>query len=194
VDEFGDMTGRVLVADEQRGERLHQLDTPPDPDQTSPERTELHEERLAKVQALELELERYRAHAERTSKLFHAATKYAEWVRENARRDAELALRKASARVAKLEAAAGRLEWTEAELVRRQDELARLNALSQATRARLSAFLTAGLQTLNTTVELGNEDGSTRPLGDLQDTLHSALDSNSAPTPGLVGEHEVRDD
>ena len=89
---------------------------------------------------------------------------------------------------------AGQLEWTEAELVRKQDELARLNALSEATRARLSAFLTAGLQTLNTTVELGNEDGSTRPLGDLQDTLHSALDSNSAPTPGLVGEHEVRDD
>lgn len=197
VQEFGVETGRGSVVDEQRGERYRQLDAPTDPDQPSSERMELsrkHEELLAKVQALELELERYRAHAERTSKLFLAATKYAEWVRENARRDAELALRKASARVEKLELTKDRLEWTEAELARRQDELARLNALTEETRTRLTAFLTAGLQTLNTTVELRKEDGSTRPLGDLQDTLHSQLASTSASTPGLVGEHEVPDD
>ena len=193
MHEFGVETGRVSVMDEQRGQR----ERPTAPDRSVAERAEQSSERdelLAKVQRLELELERYREHAERTSKLFLAATKYAEWVRENARRDAELALRKASARVEKLELNADRLEWTEAELARRQDELARLNALTEETRARLSAFLTAGLQTLNTTVEPGDEDGSTRPVGDLHDTLHSQLASTSAPTPGLVREHEVRDD
>ena len=58
-----------------------------------------HAKLLAQVRRLEVELARYREHAQRTSKLFLSATKYAEWVRENARRDAELALRKARARV-----------------------------------------------------------------------------------------------
>ena len=197
MQEFGVETSRVSVVHEQRDERYRQLDAPPDPDQTSPEGGDLsrkHEELLAKVHDLELELARYRAHAERTSKLFLAATKYAEWVRENARRDAELALRKASARVEKLELTTDRLEWTEAELARRQGELARLDALTEETRTRLSAFLTAGLETLNKTVELQDEDGSRRPLGDLQDTLHNQLASTSASTPELVREHEVRDD
>lgn len=197
MQEFGVEAGRVSVVDEQSSGRDRPTGAPPGPDRPVPDHADLSSERdelLARVHKLERELERYRTHAERTSKLFLAATKYAEWVRENARRDAELALRKARERVEKLELNADRLEWTEAELVRRQDELARLDALTEETRARLSAFLTAGLQTLNTTVELGREDGSTRPVGDLQDTLHSQLAPTSAPTPGLAGEHEVRDD
>jgi cell division septum initiation protein DivIVA len=197
VHEFGVETGRVSVVDEQRRIRDRLAGAPPGPDRPVSDDAEPPNERdklLAKVQQLELELERYRAHAERTSKLFLAATKYAEWVRENARRDAELALRKAGSRVKKLEVAAGQLEWIETELARRQDELARLNALTEETRVRLSAFLKAGLQTLDTTVELGTEDGSARQLGDLQDTLHGQLASTSAPAPGQVGENEVRDD
>jgi hypothetical protein len=81
-----------------------------------PERGSEREELLAEMQRLELELERYRAHAERTSKLFLSAANYAQWVRESARRDAELALRKARAKVQQLEATADALELTEREL------------------------------------------------------------------------------
>lgn len=196
MQEFGVETGRLSVVDEQRGERYRQREATPDPDRTSREGMELsreHEELRAKVQQLELELERYRAHAERTSKLFLAATKYAEWVRENARRDAELALRKASARVERLELTAERLAWTEAELVRKQEELERLDRLTEETRARLSAFLTAGLQALSTTVELGEENGPPRQLSDLQDTLHRQLASTSPPTSGSIVEPEAHD-
>ena len=146
---------------------------------------------LGKVQALELDLERYRMHAERTSKLFLAATKYAEWVRENARQDAQLALRKANARVERLELTAERLASTEAELVRKQEELERLEALTEETRARLSAYLTAGLEALSASVESGPGAGERPALGDLQDTLHRQLTSTSSP----IGEreHEGRD-
>ena len=102
-----------------------------DPAQDEVERSSEHDELLAEVRRLEVELERYRTHAERTSKLFLSATKYAEWVRENARSDAELALRKARVKVEQLESTAGELEWTERELVQRQDELASLQALTE---------------------------------------------------------------
>ena len=105
---------------------------------------------VAEVRRLELELERYRSHAERTSKLFQSVTGYAEWVRERAREDAELALRKARARVEKLDAVARDLEHTERELVAARDELARLQRLTAETRARLAAFLTSGLDALST--------------------------------------------
>ena len=87
-----------------------------------------HEEILASVHRLEVELERYRADAERTSKLFLSATHYAEWVRESARRDSELALRKARVRVEKLNRTTSELEQTESELARVQDELSRLQS------------------------------------------------------------------
>ena len=157
------------------------------------ERAELPSEReelLAEVGRLEAELERYRAHAERTSKLFLSATNYAEWVREHARRDAELALRKARARVEKLGVMARELEWTERELVRRQDELARLQALTDETRARLSAFLTAGLQALNTEVEAGQDDSPNPALDDLQDTLQGRLAPTSVSEPERLVEVE----
>ena len=192
MQEFGVETGRVSVVDERRSER----ERPSAPDESVVDRAEQSGERnelLAKVQQLEQELERYRAHAERTSKLFLAATKYAEWVRENARHDAELALRKANARVEKLELSADRLAWIEAELVRKQEELERLDTLTEETRARLSAFLTAGLDALSTTVENRHEDGPTPSLTDLHDTLHSQLASTSAPTYRSGAEHEEQD-
>lgn len=150
------------------------------------ERVEPSSEReglLAQVRRLEVELERYRAHAERTSKLFLSATNYAEWVRRNARREAELALRKARAKVEKLNMMARKLARTERELVRLQDELARLEALTDETRARLSAFLTAGLQALNTEVEPGQNDGPKPALDDLQDTLQRRLALTSVAAP-----------
>jgi len=149
-----------------------------------PERESEHEELLAEMQQLELELERYRAHAERTSKLFLSAANYAQWVRENARRDAELALRKARAKVQQLEATADALELTERELAQRQEELARLEVLTDETRTQLSAFLAAGLEALS--IEgVPEQAGAAQPaLGELQETLHGRLPSTSGPQLG----------
>lgn len=140
-----------------------------------PERPGEREELLARLGDLERELERYRTHAERTSTLFLSVANYADWVRENARHDAELALRKARAKAEKLEATADALEQTERELALRQHELARLQALTDDTRTRLSAFLTAGLDALRTEVD---------PAQDLQETLRGRVASTStAPGP-----------
>jgi len=96
-----------------------------------------------------LDGERYREHAQRTSKLFLSVTKYVEWVREGARSEAELALSKARARVEKLDRASRKLEETELKLRQAQDDLAHLQVVTEETRARLSAFLAAGLQALD---------------------------------------------
>jgi chromosome segregation ATPase len=168
------------------------LHTPVEPSQQRAELPGEREELLAEVRRLEEELERYRAHAQRTSKLFLSATNYAEWVRQSARRDAELALRKARAKVVKLEDKARELERTERELVRVQDELARLQALTDETRTRLSAFLTAGLQVLNNEMDTGNEDSPKLAPGDLQGALQGRLPSVSVPTPERQGRRPDR--
>jgi hypothetical protein len=141
-------------------------------------------EALAKVRRLEVELQRYREHAERMSRLFLSVTRFAEWVRENARRDAELALRKARIRVDKLNRTASELERTESELARMQDELARLQTLTDETRAGLSAFLTAGLQALNSEPE-DQADEASPERSDLQNTLRERLKSASQATPAV---------
>ena len=136
----------------------------------------------AQVRRLETELERYRTHAERTSRLFLAVTDYATWIREQARHDAQLALRKANARAEKLMATARELERTERELARRQTELERLEALTDQTRTRLSAFLTTGLEVLEAEVEAGPNDPGFGQ-GDLQKTLHKQLSEASEQAP-----------
>jgi len=157
----------------------------------APERESDREELLADVQRLELELERYRAHAERTSKLFLSATNYAEWVRESARRDAEVVLRKARVRADKLEATARELERSESELVRLQEERATLQALTDETRAQLSAFLAAGLQALGTGVEPRQEDSPQPAVDDLQEALHRQAASTSTSPPTPLGDIET---
>ncbi|MGH3066719.1 MAG: hypothetical protein ACRDOF_10525 [Gaiellaceae bacterium] len=137
-----------------------------------------HEEPLTQLRRLEAELERYREHAQRTSKLFLSVTKYVEWVRENARADAELALRKASARVEKLDRATRELEETELELARARDDLARLQAVTEEARARLSAFLAAGLQALDTSAGAARDVGE-RTSDGIEDRLHAGLAADS---------------
>ena len=158
----------------------HPTIVPASRDGSLPERAELseREELLAKIDRLEAELERSRAHAEQTSKLLLSATNYAAWVRERARRDAELALRKATARVEKLTETTRELEQTQRELFRLQEELVRLRALTDETRARLSAFLTEGLQVLNPHVENGRATRRGRAPAELDDTLRRQLPSN----------------
>jgi cell division septum initiation protein DivIVA len=144
------------------------------------EREELLRERaqlLARVYRLEAELEGHRARSERTSKLLLSATGYAEWVRERARRDAEGALRKATARAQKLVQTTRDLEETQNELVRLKEELTRLRSLTDETRARLSAFLTAGLQAINAETEAASTNDPDRAPGHLDDTLRRQLPS-----------------
>jgi len=143
-----------------------------------------HEELRAEVGRLEIELERYRARAERTSKVFLSATNYAERIRESARCDSDLALRKARTKVERLGLMAGELERTERELVRLHDELARLEALTGEARTRVRAFLAAGLQVLDTEPEAGERDSPTSALPDLPNTLQRQLapPAVSAPT------------
>ncbi len=144
----------------------------------------------AQVRRLEAELERYRTHAERTSRLFLAVTDYATWVREQARHDAQLALRKARARAEKLMATARELERTERELARRQTELERLEALTDETRTRLSAFLTTGLEVLEAEVEAGRNDPGFGQ-GDLRKTLHKQLSGASEQQPARLSAIEA---
>ena len=94
------------------------------------------DELLAKVHRLEAELEHYRAHAEPTNKLLLSAANIADWVRDRTRRDADLPTATA-------------VEQTRQEVVRLQEEHVRLKALTDETRARLSAYLTAGLRILD---------------------------------------------
>ena len=93
---------------------------------------------------LEAELERHREHALRTSKLFLHATDYAAWMREHARRDAELALRKARSRADEIVADAQR------ERGHAERELLRLQALVRETRARLAQISMGALRALDT--------------------------------------------
>jgi len=162
-------SSEVSVATGQGGED-HPVSPATGRDEPPQERAELPSERdelLAEVRRLEAELGRYRVHAERTSKLFLSAANYAEWARENARHDAEVALRKARARVEKLRETARELERTEGQLAHLRDELARLQALADETRTRLSAFLTAGLQALST--DVAAEQGNGPNLDNLED-------------------------
>lgn len=144
-----------------------------------PERVDLlseREELLAKVHRLEAELERYRPKAERTNKHLLSATNYADWVRERIRRDADLALRAPTARVEELTVTTREVEQTRQELVRLKNEHVRLQALTDETRARLSAFLTAGLQVLDAAeVETGRSTNPEPSPYHLDDTLRRQL-------------------
>lgn len=141
---------------------------------------------LVRIQRLEAELQRYREHAQRTSRLFLAASNFADWVRESARRDAEATLRKARARAQRFGVLEEECERAEQELAHLQDELRRMRALADEARSRLSAFLNAGLQALNADAEAdaGQTDRPrTEHHEELAGTLHDRLGSTSTPQP-----------
>lgn len=143
--------------------------------------TGAQEDLRAELQQLRAENERYREHATRTSKLFLAVTDYAEWVRENARHDAELALRKARTRVEQLETIGRELEEKQREHARLQSELEGLQAVIAETRGQLSAFLSAGLEALNRDDATSTGMSGEPTFHDLRDALHSQLGSEPAP-------------
>jgi DNA repair exonuclease SbcCD ATPase subunit len=131
-----------------------------------------YEELLARTQSLEAELARYRAHTQRTSRLFQSVTTYVDWVRQGARDEAELALRKARARAERLELATADLERTEAAVEQVKAELERLQALTDATRNKLLAFLSAGIDALDGDVASTHGDEPRTLVATLEDALH----------------------
>jgi cell division initiation protein len=144
------------------------------------------EQLRAEVQRLETELEHYRAHAQRTSRLFQSVTGYADWVRESARRDAELTLKKARARADKT------LRKLTQERERSQRELVRLQELTAETRTRLSAFTAIALQVLDAQgVEAVQADRASQlSPSTLADDLKDALESQEASARQAAAEPE----
>jgi cell division septum initiation protein DivIVA len=140
----------------------------------------LHEREAlrAEVRRLEAEVQRHRSHAQRTSKLFESVTSYAAWIRESARRDATLTLKKARARADRA------LADVERERERTQRELLRLQALTAETRTRLSTFTAAALDVLNAQVDGMQADAPEPPPDDdLRDALQGGLASASQMAP-----------
>jgi cell division septum initiation protein DivIVA len=94
---------------------------------------------------LEAELARLRVKEELVSTTILSATSYAMRIKEDARHDAELALRKAKAKVRKGRTAAERLAQDREDAER---ELLRLRQLTHDMQTRLASFLTTALQQL----------------------------------------------
>jgi hypothetical protein len=136
----------------------------------------------ARVAALEGELARYRDREEQASKTLLVAATHAMRVREDARRDATLALKKARAQADEM---LGGLERRRAELER---EVERLRQATDETRAVLAGFLSNALETLG--------PGGDAPVdASLRDALESTLRAHderpAAPAdPGAVAVQE----
>ncbi len=125
----------------------------PEPYVSSADRGELvqevHELRRH-VRQLEDEIAGYRSREELLNKKLLLATTYAARVTEEARRDAQIALRKARARADEI------LGGIERERSRAERELLRLHQVTAETRASLSGFLTTALEQLR----IGPDDGA----------------------------------
>jgi chromosome segregation ATPase len=134
-------------------------------DELSRERTRL----LETVVGVEGELGRLREQTERMSRMFVHTTRYSESVRESARHDAQLALRKARARV---ERTLGDLE-RERKLA--ESDLHRLQALTTETRKRLVAFTSGALEALEPEADSGLRNGRETPILDLREALQKGL-------------------
>ena len=158
---------RQSIADRHRA--IYHLGVRKIPD-TSGGATELDKLQL-RIDQLEVELERHRSQEQLIAKTLVSATSYGTVIRENARREAELALHKARAEAERLKARAVR----ERDDARR--ELLRLRRTTEQMRNGLSEFLTAKVEELE--VEIDDHQG--RQEGDeLETALGSALGGQSA--------------
>ena len=106
------------------------------------------------------------------SKTLLAATSHATTIREEARRQAELTLRKARAELEKQTALADRVERERADAER---ELTRLRELAQKMQSGLASFLTQTLEQLRPAAEKGAAELA--PAAGGQEALVSALEA-----------------
>jgi cell division septum initiation protein DivIVA len=125
------------------------------------------------IAELEAELARHRAQEQLLGTTLLSATSHAMTIREEARRDAELTLRKARAAAERRTALAEQVDRDRAAAER---ELERLRRLAQEMQAGLADFLTNTLEQLQTEPEDGAAEPEPEPLGPLHDTLAGALE------------------
>ena len=152
-----------------------------------------------RIETLEADLRRYREQEQLFVSTLVSANSHAIAIRESARRDAELLLRKARAEAQKRNAAAQRRN---AAVERARDdaerELLRLRRITEQMRSGLSGFLTAQLEELQHEAE--QESRTAQPNAELETALDRAVGAQlkRLPTPesGLeaetLGEDERR--
>jgi len=122
------------------------------------------------------ELEHRRSQEQLLAETLISATNHAMAIRESARREAELTLRKARAEAERLKAGAER------ERDAAQRELLRLRRITEQMRSGLSAFLTSKVEELRLETEGATNSGQEE---ELETALGSALEARSAT--GLHG-------
>jgi cell division septum initiation protein DivIVA len=129
-----------------------------------------------RIGRLDGDLEHRRSQEQLLAKTLIAATNHAVAIRESARREAELTLRKARAEAETLKAGAER------ERDAAQRELLRLRTITEQMRSGLSAFLTSKVEELRLETEGTTDSGQD---DELETALGSALEARS--TTGLHG-------
>jgi cell division septum initiation protein DivIVA len=150
------------------------------------------EELYRRIEKLEADLSRFREKEQLLVSTLVLATSHATAIRENARRDAELILRKARAEAEKRKAAVERAR-SDAER-----ELLRLRRITEQTRRGLSGFLTEKLEELH--LEAEQEKPISQPKVELERALESVVEarskgvatSESDPEATISGEDERR--
>ena len=124
------------------------------------------------------EIGRDRDQARRTERMSALSVQFAESIRANARRDAELTLRKARKRA----------DAMVRERHQAEQDLLHLQALTTEARRRLAAFTSAALEILDLEVP-SRKDGSAASASDLARALHTEVGSARSQTP--IGERET---
>jgi hypothetical protein len=128
---------------------------------------------------LEADLTRHRRQAQLMRKTLSEATSHATSIREKAREDAELILRKARAEQEK------RAALAERERADSEREVVRLRKFAQELQHRLASFLTQTLEQLHP--ESPTPVGEAPPAGDVQGALVTALEAALKPDGGPAG-------
>jgi cell division septum initiation protein DivIVA len=126
------------------------------------------EELRRRIEELEADLSRLRAKEQLLVNALVSATSHATAIRESARRDAELILRKARAKARKRRAA---MERARSDAER---ELLRLRQITEQTRRGLSGFLNAKLEELQLEAKQGMSTADRKV--ELETDLESAVD------------------
>jgi cell division septum initiation protein DivIVA len=141
--------------------------------QTTGRSTSDWDELRTRIAQLEGELEQHREHEELVTKTLISATGHATAIRESARREAELTLRKARAEAKK------RMTGVERERDDARNELLRLRRITEQMRKGLSEFLTAKVEELR----LEGEEGvpASGQSQELDAVLGSAVEERGSP-------------
>lgn len=138
-----------------------------------------------KIERLQADLSRYTETEQRLARTLVSATTHATAIREGARREAELMLRKASAEVERRRAAVDR----------ERRELLRLRQIAEQTKRGLAGLLTAKLEELQLDVEdkpplAGHE---TQLAAALEGRLERNLQRTTSERPSATPEPQPRD-